>query len=48
MVFSFAKDSVDIKNSINVRVIVRIDFSLIMMQILDFRCFYLEREVVAW
>jgi len=46
--FSVAKESVEVKNSIMESMSVRIDFSLRLMQTLDFMRFYLEREVCAW
>jgi hypothetical protein len=48
ILFSFAKESVEIKNSIMKRTTLRIGFSLRVMQMIDFMCFYLEREVGAW
>jgi hypothetical protein len=48
MLFSVAKESVEVKNSTIESMSVRINFSLRVMQIVDFMCFYLEREVCAW
>jgi len=48
MLFSFAKESVEVKSSIMEKMSVRIDFSLRVMQRVDSMCFYLEREVAAW
>jgi hypothetical protein len=48
MLFSVAKESVEVKNSTMERMSMRIDFSLWVMQKIDSMCFYLEREVRAW
>jgi hypothetical protein len=48
IVFSVEKESVEVKSSIMKRMILRIGFSLQVMQMIDSMCFYLEREVGAW